>query len=174
MATVIRTDTAGRELGVMEAVAAHTGKGTLHKAFSVYIFTPDRKKVLIQQRSQKKMLWPGAWANTCCSHPRQGETPEEAGARRLREELGTEAQLKESGSYVYRAKDPSGKGVEHEFVTLLVGIADENLKLHPNPDEVAATKWISVTELQKDMKENPALYAPWLPLGLERIIGSHG
>lgn len=182
MTDVIRTDRDGRELGLLDAMEAHTGKGTLHKAFSVYVFTPDRKKILIQQRSQKKMLWPGAWANTCCSHPRSGETPEDAGARRLRDELGAECPLTVSGNYVYRAEyagPPSAeatggrRGVEHEFVTLLVGIAGENLKLHPNPDEVAEAKWISLEELTKDLKENSSQYAPWLSLGLQRIIGTH-
>ncbi len=170
MADVIRTDTDGQELGLMEAVAAHTGEGTLHKAFSVYLFTPGRIKILLQKRSMKKMLWAGVWANTCCSHPRPGETPEEAGARRLREELGATCPMTVSGSYIYRAEDPNGRGVEHEFVTLLVGETNENLKLHPNPDEVSAMKWISVKELQKEMKENTALYTPWLALGLERIM----
>ena len=42
--------------------------GMLHRAFSVFLFTPDGKLVL-QQRSGAKITFPYIWANTCCSHP---------------------------------------------------------------------------------------------------------
>lgn len=40
----------------------------LHRAFSVFLFTPDGKLIL-QQRSPAKITFPSIWANTCCSHP---------------------------------------------------------------------------------------------------------
>src|SRR5262249_54496237 len=80
---VIRRDEAGNPEGTAEILAAHTSPGLLHLAFSVYLFTPDWRCLLLQQRSPAKLLWPLAWANTCCSHPREGETPVEAGRRRL-------------------------------------------------------------------------------------------
>ena len=40
----------------------------LHRAFSCFIFSPDGK-LLLQQRSDEKITFPGAWTNTCCSHP---------------------------------------------------------------------------------------------------------
>src|SRR4029077_7014586 len=85
---VVLCDAAGRPHGTAEIVAAHSGEGQLHLAFSVFVFTPDRRSLLIQQRSREKRLWPLAWANTCCSHPRPGETAVEAGQRRLGEEMG--------------------------------------------------------------------------------------
>lgn len=42
--------------------------GMLHRAFSVFLFTPDGKLIL-QQRSGAKITFPFIWANTCCSHP---------------------------------------------------------------------------------------------------------
>ena len=48
---------------------------------------------MLQQRSAEKPLWPGYWSNTCCSHPRRGESYGVATQRRLHEELGIETPL---------------------------------------------------------------------------------
>ena len=41
--------------------------GMLHRAFSVFIFTDG--KLLLQQRADEKITFPGYFTNTCCSHP---------------------------------------------------------------------------------------------------------
>jgi isopentenyl-diphosphate delta-isomerase len=113
------------------------------------------------------MLWPLFWANTCCSHPRVGETPIEAGRRRLKEELGIDCELTVGPAFVYRAEDPAGRGVEHEYDILLIGTSDATPT--PDPNEVAAWKWVEVMALRQDMGDNPDRYAPWLHLGLPRL-----
>jgi isopentenyl-diphosphate Delta-isomerase len=165
---VILCDSTGRPLGTADLMAAHTGKGQLHLAFSVYILSPDGRRLLVQQRSADKMLWPLVWANTCCSHPRAGETPIEAGRRRLREEMGLDCQLTPGPAFVYRAEDPSGRGVEHEFDMLLVGTCADSPR--PDPDEVAAWEWMELDYLQRDMRDQPERYAPWFHLGLPKVL----
>merc|ERR1712113_542166 len=39
-----------------------------HRAFSVFLFNKDNR-LLLQQRSKKKITFPLVWTNTCCSHP---------------------------------------------------------------------------------------------------------
>jgi|SRR6516164_1226594 len=168
MATVILTDTNGKALGVADLLSAHTGEGQLHKAFSVYVFSPDRKEILIQRRSHKKLLWPHVWANTCCSHPRADESAVEAGVRRLQEEMGFRCALTEGPSFVYRAADPAGRGVEHEFVTTLIGEARPEVQA--NREEVEEWQWVEVTALRRDMAERPDSYTPWFHLGLEAVL----
>ncbi len=51
--------------------------------------------MLIQKRNSDKYHSGGLWANACCSHPRDGETLEEATHRRLLEEVGIDCELKE-------------------------------------------------------------------------------
>jgi len=165
---VILCDADGRPTGTAELFAAHTGTGQLHLAFSVYVFSEDGRRLLIQQRSGEKMLWPLIWANTCCSHPRIGETAIEAGQRRLQEELGMICELTQGPAFVYRAEDPSGRGVEHEYDICLVGTG--SLDPMPNPEEVAAWKWVDVEWLQREMRESPDRFAPWLHLGLPRVL----
>lgn len=172
MKTVILVDTDNNPLGTCEIVAAHTGEGKLHRAFSVYVFRKKGKEILIQKRSTKKMLWPEIWANSCCSHPLEDESPEVAGRRRLHEEMGFICPMKSVCSFVYRAEDPSKRGVEHEYVTILLGLADDDVAVKPDPDEVAEWKWIPVEELREDMKLHPSRYAPWFHLGMNAITES--
>ncbi len=174
MRLVVLVDEQDHELGTAEIVAAHTGNGQLHRAFSVYVFRRRGSEILIQKRSSKKMLWAGIWANSCCSHPFTTEDAHAAGTRRLQEELGFQCPLTAVGTFVYRAEDPSGKGVEHEHVTLLVGHADENTQVNPNPDEVAEWKWIRVADLLLEFDQNPAEYAPWFHQGLRQIVQNNG
>ncbi|MFX4740593.1 NUDIX domain-containing protein, partial [Acinetobacter baumannii] len=66
----------------MEKIEAHE-KALLHRAFSVFIFNDDGE-LLLQQRAVSKYHSGGLWTNTCCSHPRPGETTIDAAKRRLR------------------------------------------------------------------------------------------
>ncbi len=181
MREVVLTDAKGNRTGLSEIVEAHTGKGKLHKAFSVYIFRNKGTEILIQQRSSEKMLFPLIWANTCCSHPFPEEDVIAAGQRRLNEECGLECALQESGTLVYRAEDPSGNGIEHEHVTLLRGDIDDQsacqpesagrrLEPDPDPEEIAEMRWILLEELLTEMENHPDHYAPWFHLGLKQLL----
>lgn len=73
--------------------------GLLHRAFSCFLFN-SRNELLLQQRADAKITFPGLWTNTCCSHPLDipGEVGDDfAGAilgvkraaqRKLQQELG--------------------------------------------------------------------------------------
>ena len=165
---VILCDADGRPIGTAELFAAHTGNGQLHLAFSVYVFSEDGQRLLIQQRSAEKMLWPLVWANTCCSHPKADETPIEAGHRRLREELSIVCDLQHGPAFVYRAEDPNGRGVEHEYDICLIGMS--SLDPTPNLSEVAAWRWVDVATLLREMREAPDRFAPWLHLGFPLVL----
>jgi isopentenyl-diphosphate delta-isomerase len=170
MKTVILTNERGESLGKSEIIEAHTEGGKLHKAFSVFIFTPDMKKILIQRRASVKMLFPGFWANTCCSHPKGKFDIEVEASGRLKEECGFHTGLEVVDSFVYKADDPDGKGTEYEYDTVLKGATEESTEMHPDPSEIMDMKWVEIDELKKDMEDNPDVYAPWFGLGLEIIL----
>lgn len=117
------------------------------------------------------MLWPMIWANTCCSHPQESETPVQAGQRRMKEELGFVCDLQEGPSYVYRAED-ADRGVEHEYVTTLIGTVDMGGALEPDPKEVAEHRWVDVDQLQSEMAAEPEKFAPWFHLGLPQVLAA--
>lgn len=70
--------------------------GMLHRAFSVFLFN-KKGELLLQQRSNEKITFPGYITNSCCSHPLYNESEMEeynhigirrAAKRRLSYELG--------------------------------------------------------------------------------------
>lgn len=153
---VILVDKQDKVLGQMAKQEAHE-KGVLHRAFSVFIFN-DKGEMMLQRRADSKYHSPGLWSNTCCSHPRLGETNVEAGERRLQEEMGFSVPLKEKFSFIYKAQFGNGL-TEHELDYVLIG--HYNAEPIINKDEVGEWKWIQVEELRKDMKVNPSSYTFW-------------
>jgi isopentenyl-diphosphate delta-isomerase len=154
----------GRELGEMEKLAAHQGRGTLHRAFSVFLFHPDGR-MLVHRRASSKHHFRDLWTNACCSHPRPGETVTAAAARRVAEELGlelAESAFTESGSFVYRALDPTSGLVEHEWDHVVVATTDRDPV--PDPDEVGEWRWARVDELRSEVASHPERFTPWFPL----------
>ena len=88
---VILVDRENNEIGEEEKLKAHEN-GKLHRAFSIFILDSEGK-LLLQQRDKEKYHSPEKWTNTVCSHPRPGETIEEAANRRLYEEMGLKCEL---------------------------------------------------------------------------------
>ena len=69
---VILVDHTGREIGTQEKLQAHR-EGKLHSAFSIFVFNAVGE-LLLQRRAWTKYHSGGLWTNTCCSHPRPGES----------------------------------------------------------------------------------------------------
>ena len=139
-------------------------RGLRHMAVSVFVM--DGERVLIQRRALSKYHTPGLWANTCCTHPRWGETALDCAQRRLAEELGiTGLHLRAAGGVEYRAEVGSGL-IEHEVVDIFVAEAAADLTIVLNPDEVMETRWITLADLSDDVVVRPDLYTPWLRIYL--------
>ncbi len=162
---LILVDENDRETGTLPKTAGHLGAGTLHRAFSVFLFNPAGE-VLIQQRAAGKMLWPGYWSNSCCSHPRPGEATDEAGRRRVREELSVECRL--SFLYKFHYQAPFGAvGSEHELCHVYAGYPRGILRA--DPAEIAAHRWLSPAALTTEIAADPARFSPWMQLEWQRI-----
>ncbi|MDD4628606.1 MAG: isopentenyl-diphosphate Delta-isomerase [Candidatus Peribacteraceae bacterium] len=172
MSSVLLCTDDGTITGNAERAEAHAGKGKLHRAFSVFVFRNNGAELLIQKRSKEKPLFPLIWANTCCSHLREGEEVVAAGEQRLKEEFGFTCALQKGPSFVYRAEDPGKRGSEYEYDTLLAGHLTGDASLSPDPKEVAEWKWLSLKELESEMRRAPLEFAPWFYLGLAIILKS--
>lgn len=153
---VILVDDEDVEVDVANRDLAHR-QGMLHRAVSVFVFN-DAGEVLLQRRAPTKRTFAGKWANTCCTHPRPGETVLSAGERRLREEMGLVLALEHCGTFIYRAEDPGSGYVEHELDHVLVGRTQAVPRL--KPDEADGYRWMSLDELSA-VVSGPE-YAPWL------------
>ena len=164
MEQVILVDEQDRPIGLMEKQAAHIGPH-LHRAFSVFIFN-SKGELLLQQRALSKYHSPGLWTNTCCSHPRAGETLEEATSRRLMEEMGMVCPMHEVYTFIYNA--PVGEGlIEHEFDHVWIGQSDDIPQI--NRDEVGSWKYMSLNDLKNDIEAHPEHYTEWFKITFEEM-----
>ncbi|MFG3553897.1 isopentenyl-diphosphate Delta-isomerase [Micromonospora sp. NPDC047557] len=167
-------DDRGQPRGDTTVAAAHQPPGQLHRAFSVLLIDPDGQ-VLLQRRAAVKTRFPLRWANSCCGHPRPGESLTEAANRRLKEELGTgPVELTEVGVYVYYAEDPTSGRVEFEYDHVLRGEFLPAAPLRPDPDEVAELRWADPAALEAELDRDPRSYAPWLGGVVNRLLRPSG
>jgi isopentenyl-diphosphate delta-isomerase len=163
---VILVDELDQEIGVMDKIEAHRGAGKLHRAVSIFLFNAEGE-LLIQQRSSKKIVGAGQWANTCCGNVHPGETYLDCAIRRLCEELGIDGRgevplaLNVVTKFQYQVKC-NEEFSENEKDTVFAGRYDGAIQ--PNPEEVSAIKWIDLQEL---LNQDPL--APWV-----RIMGERG
>lgn len=162
---LILVDREDREIGFLAKADAHRGRGTLHRAFSLFVFNPAGD-LLLQQRAEGKRLWPGYWSNTCCSHPRRGEKMDIAVRRRLQEELGLCAELGFLFKFRYQAQYDA-QGAEHELCWVYAGRSTELPR--PNVHEVAAWRYVSPPALQAEIARAPETFTPWFKLAWMRI-----
>lgn len=158
-------DAHGNAIGTAPKLDVHLD-GTLHRAISVFVFDDDGRE-LLQQRALGKYHAPGLWSNTVCSHPHPGESPREAAHRRLKEELGMEAELCEAFVMRYRANVGEGM-VEHEYDHVFVARALS--EPDPDPSEVHAVRWMDKREVSRSIRKNPDAFTPWFRLAHGEIL----
>ena len=147
----------------MEKLAAHKGRGVLHRAVSVLLYRKNKGhiEVLLQKRAKNKPLWPLFWSNTVCTHPRDGETNTDCAVRRLREEMGIEVSsdaLTFIGKFLYQAqyiKDLSEHELDHVFTGRWNGV------VLLNKEEASGYEWKILDDLVVNMQKNPSQYTPW-------------
>jgi isopentenyl-diphosphate delta-isomerase len=166
---LILVDSDDREIGFLPKADAHLGHGTLHRAFSLFVFNPAGE-LLLQQRAKGKRLWPGYWSNTCCSHPRRGEKMDSAIHRRLQEELGLRAELELLFKFEYQARYDALRA-EHELCWVYAGRSAALPRA--NVHEIAAWRYITPHALQAEIACAPETFTPWFKLEWARILRTH-
>lgn len=162
---LILVDANDHELGGMSKFDCHQGDGILHRAFSIFIFN-SADELILQQRSSTKPLWPLYWSNTCCSHPRTGESMEIATQRRLKEEIGIRCPMNYLYKFEYQA-NYKDIGAECEICSVFVGRSDG--PFDPNMEELEAMRTIGIDELSAELETNPASYTPWFKMEWQEI-----
>lgn len=169
---LILVDLQDNVVGYASKGEAHDGMGMLHRAFSIFIFN-SKGEVLLQKRSEQKRLWPMFWSNSCCSHPREGESYEFSTARRLREELALKAELTFLYQFSYQALYSEEAGSEHELCSVYVGHVADRAAVDVNPNEIAEWKWVSPGEVDRLLEAEPESLTPWFKMEWARIRRDH-
>lgn len=162
---LILVDEEDFEVGSCEKFACHLGEGKLHRAFSVWIAN-CRGEVLITRRANCKMLWGGFWSNACCSHPRVGETLENAAARRMVEELGIACGLRFVYKFMYSAAFED-VGSEREVCSVFVGVCNDLPGC--DIDEISEYRFIGIEDLAREVADFPKRFTPWFLREFEEL-----
>ena len=162
---LILVDGNDTEIGFLDKSACHDGEGTLHRAFSLFIVNSNGE-LLIHQRASAKRLWPDYWSNSCCSHPRRGETMEQAVTRRLEQELGLHSELQYLYKFEYRA-NYHDIGAEHELCSVYAGRTDAAPVI--NTTEIRDWRWVSPAVLRHQLAQQSERFTPWFQMEFKRI-----
>lgn len=162
---VILVDSSDHEKGLMGKEQAHR-EGHLHRAFSVFLFN-TAGELLLQRRAEGKYHSGGLWTNTCCSHPRPGETVMEAAVRRTKEEMGITTTVEKLFDFVYFVPLDHGY-FEYEFDHVFVGTTDA--QPHPDAQEVMETAWMKPEAIIADLDQQPGKYTFWFQLIFKEVM----
>ena len=163
-------------------IDCHRGGGIRHRAFSVLIFDSE-DRLLMQQRAEEKITFPGIWANSCCSHPldiefENGDSKEGviiASKRKMFQELGIPMEVSESWDYHHVGRFEyscrwDDEWIEHEIDHVLIVRA--NVELSINKNEIKETKWLNhkqiIEMLDGENEWSEMIIAPWF-----RMIWKH-
>ena len=166
---LILVDKDDRERGHLSKAACHDGAGVLHRAFSAFLFN-EAGELLLQQRAASKRLWPGYWSNSCCSHPRRGESMNTATGRRLEDELNLAAELRFVYKFRYQASY-ADLGSEHELCHVFLGRIGNDVQ--PNAEEISAIRFVSAESLDGELSASPDRFTPWFKLEWDALKTDH-
>lgn len=170
---LILVDSQDQELGYLNKAACHDGDGRLHRAFSVFLFN-SRGEVLMQKRAPGKRLWPAYWSNSCCSHPRRGESMENAVRRRVQQELGLNGGAVGNLRFIYKFEYHARFGsLGSEYELCSVYIARTSQEPVVNSMEIDDLAWVSRDALSQRLTRQPEEHTPWLQLEWAELLDKY-
>jgi isopentenyl-diphosphate delta-isomerase len=167
---LILVDENDQQLGFDSKGSCHDGEGQLHRAFSLFIFN-SANELLLQKRSARKRLWPDFWSNSCCSHPREGESMAVATARRLKQELGLGCPLQYLYKFQYHARFRD-LGSERELCWVYIGRSDD--PVHTNVNEISDWRFVKPDDLNDEIRRHADRFTPWFKMEWDRIQDQFG
>ncbi len=145
---LIQVDEHNNVIGSISRGEAHEKPGVFYR--TIYVLVKDENdKVLIQQRSATKDLYPNCWDISVGGHVNFGKTYEETAVRELDEELGLELKeedLIKKGEVLVK---PSNSG---EFFNVFEYKLKPGQTVEASEEEVKNTRWMSIGEIKKSMK----------------------
>ena len=112
----------------------------IHRAVMFFVFD-DEERVLVNQRSEAKEIYPGYWSIAFGGHVLAGESYDGAVRRELREETGLETEPRLITSFRKRTAD------ERENVKVYAVTADREPALFP--DEIAQGRFMTLAEINE-------------------------
>mmetsp|Transcript_7613 Transcript_7613/g.14333 ORF Transcript_7613/g.14333 Transcript_7613/m.14333 type:complete len:235 (-) Transcript_7613:32-736(-) len=177
--TLLLTNALDEVVGTQDKLTCHSWpylsspQATPHRAYSIFLFN-SQNQLLLQQRSHKKVTWPLAWSNTCCSHPMADAALDEMKTElieRVKFELGFNlhkifkslGDLKLVSRILYRSKyDEQWGEYELDYIFFAKQAKLEyEAQIPANTEEVNSVKWASQDEITKMINAKQLVFTPW-------------
>lgn len=131
-------------------------EGLWHRAVVVFIVSKDNKKVLLQQRSKTKKLWPNLWDITAGGHTLVNELGYQSAIRETKEEIGINIG-KEALEFIGSTRSENIKDdiINRHFNEFYIAHADVDVNnIVLQEDEVQDIKWFDKEDVIKRVKNN--------------------
>ncbi|MCL2891419.1 isopentenyl-diphosphate Delta-isomerase [Brenneria tiliae] len=158
-------------IGKIDKIKAHLSSIYLHRAFSCYVIN-SKNEIYIQKRAWSKLLWPGYWSNSYCSHPNPDEDVFHAVIRRAEEELSVKIRTKPiflyKFQYIERYKDI---GFENELCYVFIVFTDAPPIV--NSEEILTGFFIHIDKVQEFINSNEDSCTPWFKREWGEIKKNH-
>lgn len=131
-------------------------KGLWHRAVVLFIISSDNKRVLLQQRSANKKMWPNLWDITSGGHVLSNELGYQSVIRETKEELGLDIK-KESLEFIGEMRSVNVKGdiIDKHFNEFFIAHSDIDIDdLVLQEEEVQDIKWFDKEEVIERYNNN--------------------
>ncbi|MEK7164065.1 MAG: NUDIX domain-containing protein [Patescibacteria group bacterium] len=118
----------------------------VHREIGVLIYN-SQGKILIQQRSAKKTMYPLWWIMSVAGHVKSGQTYEQTAHMELQEELGFDTNL------VFYHKEKLSYPDETHFASGFLGKIPDGITIKVDPTEIEDVRFVSEHELEGMVKK---------------------
>ncbi|MFZ9683316.1 MAG: NUDIX hydrolase [Cephaloticoccus sp.] len=142
-------------------------RGLWHRAVHIFVFN-GAGQVFLQKRSMIKDSSPGLWTVACSGHVDSGEDYDAAAQREFGEELGV--RLDQPPERWFRVNACAVTG--WEFCWIYRVRHEGPFVLHP--EEIEAGRWLTVSELQRQVRDEPEQFCPAFRLIWDRVTSDPG
>ena len=153
---LIEVDKNNKVIGKISRKTAHNSPSKYYRTIYVIVKNSDGL-ILLQKRSATKDLYPNCWDLSVGGHVNFGQSYLETAIRELKEELNisiSNKDLKLLGELL--VKLPTSNEYFNVFEYILKNTDD--IKIETN--ELSQTKWMSVGDIKKSIKNNPSNWYP--------------
>ncbi len=125
-------------------------KGCIRRVAVALLFN-EKDEILLQKRASWVMIHPNCWDFSAGGHVDEGSDYAETAEEELYEELGLKVTLV-----------PVDTSLRHGdlFWGLFKGGMTSVTEIPYDSDEVAGVRWISIPEMEKEMKDKPQSFNP--------------
>lgn len=148
-------------LGIQKLKREVHREGLWHRTVHVWIYN-SKKEILLQLRAKEKPTYPDRWDISAAGHISAGEEPITSARREVKEEVGLNLKKEDLIFWTIRKiKSVFKKIKDNEFYYVYFFKFDGSInELKLQKEEVQEIKFLPITKLEEELKENPDKYVP--------------